>query len=1795
MKIRKFFALLLTLIMVLTLIPVEALATENSSSTDELVGPDLFETPDPEAEYEAPPADQAEAAAYAGDDEIDDVTAAADDFDVIAADDAAGAESTEAADTAAEDDTDAEAAAPGEDLIADETLEADETIESLDDISADTLEDPEAQEETLPAVSMPAQSFTGRTDDIIVKVQADEGAFPEGTTMGVYSLEDQEKLDAVAEVVNDATEKEVVTMVAVDIVFTNATGEKIEPAKEIRVSFETDKLEEAESYSIVHVQEDEQTSELTAEVLDDEKIEGEVTQEGAAFVSDAFSVYVIFGEQQVARMTVKFHDVSKAEIASMIVKQSDTLEELETILYDPGAGTLEEGQFFRGWTTDLDYTTETKGMTIEQVREYVEGLKIEDGSTLDLYAMVFQLYRATFEDEDGVTITSDTQMFKAGDTPTYTINVPYTPKDQDAEFQGWNVKSGAEYVSAVDGSNPPYANGTVVNITGDVIFRVNVPRGYWLSFMENGDGASYTPPQFIEAGAVTQRPADPTRFNYTFGGWYTNAECTGNEFTFGGQISERTTLYAKWISNTTANYTVIIWKESMADTYAKNGGTKTKNYDFAESITLSGNVGATINTVRRSGNSYVTDGDSAATRYYNAVVNGATKSYTGYHCARYDGETGQGVKIVTEGTSVVNVYYDRNTVTYTFYTRENEYVLVTSDYATSAYTGTIYTKRGNRYTEYAGTPSYGDGKTYYYLDTSWFSSSYEKLSWKQLPTWHVYQNPIGLYGEPLNWPSDSSYWWYEELDRWGDPTGTRMTYQSAFLPLDSNMNITYYGTTGSGNATITFYTQDIAGGNSYTEKMTVSVTGGSRSSFNINDKFTGFEAYQYRYINNGSWSSWTSVGTKNPSTGIYGSAVTIYDGLEIRYRRVSARITYLDGHYFDGNGSVLEVTPQAEAFAQSDEFFYQADISSYNVGQADYYTPTSVHSGYAFAGWYADNVCTHEYTFTTMPSDGVTVYAKWIRTQYRVFLHPNVPTSDTSLEWGQSNQQMSFRITYGDKVGGGSNIVGERDDYELIGWYVDEACTKPFNFDAYELNETTVTEDYDQTVPTELDKYGNPMDPDNRDARNNRFWITKQLNLYAKWRSKLIGAKGIDVIYDAGEGSNPPTDNKKYLDSAEAIAQAASTPPAGKQFKHWVIQTWDEASQKFVDTDKTVLPGDTFTVLKANAHAVENPDSTPEDPSFTYTVQLRAEYSEPESPSKTNITWYANNGTDAFVTDSDLDINAGVNIRPANTFAYENHTFLGWGKTADATEPWLVYEDGAFKYNGETVTKVGADLAGTPKSDAFNVPNVLYAIWETDLFYVWHSSDNTTDTYKVSENPNFNIVNKVKSGYIYGGYYGKSGRTYDSVYTGGDGFWYIADAYTESGLAFAPKPGTTYYLKEVPNTYLLPSEFDTFHSYSKGIYNIYILSTIDDLNYTDVRFQIGSDDVSVKDALYKEIEVEYQEPLTLEDDLALLTTSNVGDNAAGYIALYDLGDPVALANTSMYLRMSWVTPDSVQVKGIKMRKLTIGGVSECSEKDSAGNPIPREAVLMSDVKVVDYTVGRMNTAYESGAAGNDSGGAAGNGSGGGAGNGTGGGAGSGSDGGTAGGNGAAGGSGTASQLTVNMSKLAITVAPADAPQCTITVVDNGKESVMVVDPGDWSGQIGYLGKTGYLFAGWYLDEGCTQPADLSDVREDITIYAKYVKKSAVSAYVRAGRTRNGVTQVEATFRAKGLSVLEMGLVYSCGDESGEAVASAGEAAFELTGLRTGDKVQVEDYYITQDGTRVVYETRAYRYVFGFLI
>lgn len=129
-----------------------------------------------------------------------------------------------------------------------------------------------------------------------------------------------------------------------------------------------------------------------------------------------------------------------------------------------------------------------------------------------------------------------------------------------------------------------------------------------------------------------------------------------------------------------------------------------------------------------------------------------------------------------------------------------------------------------------------------------------------------------------------------------------------------------------------------------------------------------------------------------------------------------------------------------------------------NKGSDHYYEPAE-KDGYVFAGWYVDSTCTKEYTFDKMLENGITVYAKWVEKQYRVFLHPNVPSEDVTFSMG--NQSTSFLIDYNEKIYNGYPIQATRDGYDLIGWYSDDACRNAFNFAAYRLNDTTVKTPYD--------------------------------------------------------------------------------------------------------------------------------------------------------------------------------------------------------------------------------------------------------------------------------------------------------------------------------------------------------------------------------------------------------------------------------------------------------------------------------------------------------------------------------------------------------------------------------------------------------------------------------------------------------------------------------------------------------------------------------------------------------------
>lgn len=61
------------------------------------------------------------------------------------------------------------------------------------------------------------------------------------------------------------------------------------------------------------------------------------------------------------------------------------------------------------------------------------------------------------------------------------------------------------------------------------------------------DGGTTIPDQMVRVGATVERPADPTKTGYTFGGWYEEDTFT-TEFNFASPVSADTTIYAKFTS-----------------------------------------------------------------------------------------------------------------------------------------------------------------------------------------------------------------------------------------------------------------------------------------------------------------------------------------------------------------------------------------------------------------------------------------------------------------------------------------------------------------------------------------------------------------------------------------------------------------------------------------------------------------------------------------------------------------------------------------------------------------------------------------------------------------------------------------------------------------------------------------------------------------------------------------------------------------------------------------------------------------------------------------------------------------------------------------------------------------------------------------------------------------------------------------------------------------------------------------------------------------------------------------------
>ena len=283
-----------------------------------------------------------------------------------------------------------------------------------------------------------------------------------------------------------------------DIKIVDKDGNKVKIAAPVDVRIELADTEDKTELNVVHF---EDGSEKGDKIDNDTKTinEGQAVE----FEADGFSVYAVIepNSDPNARMALEFYS-GNTKITTLYVKNDDTRDELEYIVYDPGAGMLQPGELFVGWILDKeDYTSADLAdvMNIDQIRDWAEEEDItetEGGPEVHkLYAAICKLYQVNYYDDDDE--DNPTQLGKVGvpvksseygtASVQYKVNMAYTPKDDVHKFEGWILNPDSDD-NVTDPDPIPadrnFTNGTTIAIKGDVNFTVNAPEGKWLIFDE---------------------------------------------------------------------------------------------------------------------------------------------------------------------------------------------------------------------------------------------------------------------------------------------------------------------------------------------------------------------------------------------------------------------------------------------------------------------------------------------------------------------------------------------------------------------------------------------------------------------------------------------------------------------------------------------------------------------------------------------------------------------------------------------------------------------------------------------------------------------------------------------------------------------------------------------------------------------------------------------------------------------------------------------------------------------------------------------------------------------------------------------------------------------------------------------------------------------------------------------------------------------------------------------------------------------------------------------------------------
>lgn len=1204
-----------------------------------------------------------------------------------------------------------------------------------------------------------------------------------------------------------------------------------------------------------------------------------------------------------------------------------------------------------------------------------------------------------------------------------------------------------------------YDTTTRIAADGSTEVEIYYDRNYYLLSLDL-DGGWGADPIYARYGAVIGL-SSPTKPGYTFGGWNPTAPTN--------MPAKNQTLTANWTASN-VQYRVQYWQENANDS----------GYSYVESQTVTAKAGAVV-----SGETYKN-----------------SKSYNGFTYHHAD----TNVTVAGDGSTVVNVYFNRNLYTVTF-------------------------------------KELTCNKTYVWHDHG--ESCYGKVA----------KTITAKYGAFIGdqWPGNG---WYVDTDE-----NTFQCYL-AVMPLGGK---TFYGQqTGSNTATATYYVEVLPGESGTT------VSGKTYKQHHQDtakyDRYGLSVTDEERYDLEG-FTCNTDISAENGDN---------YNGSEFYYTRNSYTLVYNDQYG----------TPKEEQLP-----YEQVLSKSVNKDYVPAY-PKGLEAGaYEFAGWYLDPEGTQPVDWNAkMPAAKVVLYAKWA---------PKTHTVRTFLT-EEAMKAATAPIDTWENVPHRSTIEKPQNptngQYTFVGWFYQEnGVEKAFDFS---------------------------------------MAVTKDLNLYAKWISNSLVQYTIHYQLEDGTTIAPDTTGSALAGATKTFNaktgadlnegyQTGYFPKVGSHSITMDINGGNEFTFFYVPREKVnytvrYLEKDTNKVLKTEkkdstsaAVVTEKFETVPGYAPDAYQKRLVL---SAEEESNVITFWYVKDTEHAPVQiihwvqniagDGYTEYSSSTNLNGEIGKAYtaEWLTIAGFAKNeaksntsgtlgADGLVLNLYYDrieypyefrfvnsytgeditdytfPGATKGNarfGDRVTYTAPERLGdlgykldTAKSSASQAIDIriedpanvaklnVKTFYYIPYFNVVHVQRDPA-TEKVTRTPNevdlttsivdngYDLTAQVAAGYLYGGSFSDEACTVVQEYG------------AKNPTSFTPTRGQTYYIWEVRQDYLHPFYYRIWKPVDGGnggeqtVSHLYMMAPLDRLLYSAAGFTLenGEDTVDYTvqqngtDVAYGTVQVDkmdqfYQRVYVCEENgrvkIKSTTKENFTDYKPGYIAFTEINatDFDALIKDSKTIKYTpyWVTLDGVKVTSVDTKECSYTGGSTINTKN-----IPHKSEMTFNA-------------------------------------------------------------GEATTLVAMSFVPVLTVGDTDKDQITVTIHENGDVRTVDVQPGDLTGELAYTEVAGKLFAGYFLDEACTVPADFSDVQEDITVYAKYVSDS----YLQVKYTEKGLFRVTGVnlFSAvsSGRDFAEVGILVN--DQPIDTRCASRYLIFQtartMFGLRKSDQLVIGEYSLrnAESGTQLV--------------